>query len=413
MEISILNKQTGVMERQVYAAVREGDKKELSWVALNASRIMRKCIYPLHVAVELDNIDSLMVLIDNGYPLDQNSKYWGTPLHLAIRRGKYEIARLLIKKGANMTRRNENEENGLSLTAHYGSEPFIKFVWRMCLNKCGNAVINGRYGNKRETLLAMICNNYSINPEKVMRPLLVNGANINQGAAGVPYPHESNIIMINLAATQFNFETTRLLTLVLALNHAKKLRPSFNINLQDQAGNTLFHYLCARGNYVMVKKLIETIDIKINIKSNDKKTPLNMAIENNHIGIVKLLINAGCEFKSKGLWCDVFPFDQAVHDEAYRVASMLVEAGFDIKESENYKDIIKGHFPRIRWRKQNSNVRPLFHIVRDKIRSCISGNQNINQCSLSKLGLPPNMVNKLNIFPNFPPRWRTRGPNRK
>ncbi len=58
---------------------------------------------PLHYAVEMDELNALLVLLDAGVNLNVSSVTYGSPLHYAVTLGKPEMVRLLLHYGALQT----------------------------------------------------------------------------------------------------------------------------------------------------------------------------------------------------------------------------------------------------------------------------------------------------------------------
>lgn len=75
-------------------------------------------------------------------------------------------------------------------------------------------------------------------------------------------------------------------------DYHKFLEELQDVNLQDEDGNVILHYLAAFGNVELVKELIEKgADVK---KINSQGfTPLHMAAGNNQLELVKLLLDSG------------------------------------------------------------------------------------------------------------------------
>ena len=62
---------------------------------------------------------------------------------------------------------------------------------------------------------------------------------------------------------------------------------------QDCAGWTALHFAAQNGHSAVIDLFIRNTDVRINIKAFDGKTPLQLAIESNHLKVVSQLIKAG------------------------------------------------------------------------------------------------------------------------
>ena len=67
---------------------------------------------------------------------------------------------------------------------------------------------------------------------------------------------------------------------------------------KDQNGNTLIHRCCEDGNLRLLTVLIE-VGLDVNVKGENRRTPLHIASLNNHIQIVNLLLNSCADVFAK------------------------------------------------------------------------------------------------------------------
>jgi len=67
-------------------------------------------------------------------------------------------------------------------------------------------------------------------------------------------------------------------------------REDCDINLSDKDGDTAFSHACCCGSYRVTEILLNCDVLDINTVDVDLVTPLHKAIANNHIDIVKLLM---------------------------------------------------------------------------------------------------------------------------
>ena len=123
-----------------------------------------------------------------------------------------------------------------------------------------------------------------------------------------------------------------------------------------------------------------------------------MALEGGHLDMVKCLINAGCNLNLKTLWCNVTAFDQAIYDDFFRAARLIYKAGFDVKSSEHYVDIINGKMPKITINNDGTGIPGLFALSVKTVRTRLIQTQGgISSRILDQLKLPNKLT--LSIFP--------------
>ncbi len=80
-------------------------------------------------AVNLGNLDILTAMYDhNGNLEDTTPPFENTPLHLALELKRVKIARLLIKKGANVNQKNKRMDTPIHLAAEHGYLDTIKLM---------------------------------------------------------------------------------------------------------------------------------------------------------------------------------------------------------------------------------------------------------------------------------------------
>jgi len=83
---------------------------------------------PLHHAAEKGNIDIAKYLIKHGADLNAQGTYVGTPLHYAVWSDQFEMTKLLVESGANIHARNTNGSHPIHYGASFGRTSFIKYL---------------------------------------------------------------------------------------------------------------------------------------------------------------------------------------------------------------------------------------------------------------------------------------------
>ena len=385
---------------KTYAALRENIVTDLEIILNDEKFLKRRRVFPVHYAVEEEKIATLETIFKVGYDIDKIVSFVGSALHVAITRRKYAIARWLIVRGARLTPRNMKGENALSLAAQYGDMAFIKFVFRKSRSVVPKSFANARYGRNHMTLLGLLCENYRIKNGSAYKQLLLLGANINKTVALNLKFNESSIILIRIAEAGDNKITAEVLADVLKLQKRGRLCGCFRPNAQDQNKNTLLHVLIMRGAFKAFKMLLEVPEIDLNILGKGDRTPLNCAIEEGRLVMIKILLNRGCNVWIKSLWCEVYPFDHAIYEHAYKAARMIVIAGFKISNSDEFNEIKNEEWLSDLLKLEDQPILSLYDMTCKCIRQSLLNNGFIlTKANVEKTGLPTKLsINLSNPF---------------
>ena len=192
------------------------------------------------------------------------------------------------------------------------------------------------------------------------------------------------------------------MTEILKLQKHGRLGGIFRPNAQDQNGNTLLHAIVTRGALKALRILLEVPELDLNILGKDGRTPLNCAIEEGRLLMIKILLNRGCNIWIKSLWCEVYPFDHAIYEHAYRVARLIVIAGFDISKSDEFNEIKNEKWATDLLSLKNQPIPSLYVITRNLIRQSLLDNGLIlSKTNTEKTGLPTKLIINL-ANPFFP-----------
>lgn len=138
-----------IMVQNIFEAIKAGDLTRLESLLGTTRDIInsREPDYqmtPLHWAAYYDKAGPASLLIDHGSPLDPTDMFGCTPLHWACRRGNFEVAKVLLRGGAEVNFRQHNDKRGRTRTAldwaclegyidivkllmAYGADPYL--VW--------------------------------------------------------------------------------------------------------------------------------------------------------------------------------------------------------------------------------------------------------------------------------------------
>ena len=194
----------------------------------------------LHIAIQKENYEMVNEIIET-FDVNYVNSDGETPLHLAVAKKQNEIVCLLLHNNADVNIQNNQGDTALHVAVQSNLLIFILLV-----DKCRNSLQNhdgdtpfhlaARYG-KTELVDLMIKENKPSND-----------------------PYSSN--------------------------HDVSKTSRFK-NIVNNQHYTALHYACAENNYKIVEKLLE-IGVDSEIKNNEGKTALDIAIAMNHLSLVSL-----------------------------------------------------------------------------------------------------------------------------
>jgi len=217
------------------------------------------------VAMEYNRKEILKILLDKFNNLDYKNKKGESLLHLSLTHDNNEITTELLKKNINVnTQDNEFGITPLQLTIILNKNVFAKKI----IEKGGNINLSDFIGNTN-LHYSIIENNYEMMDILIEKNINYNTINID-GKTCLHLFLEMNIVNNN----RERYEETKQYKILL------KLIKNTDLNIQDNEGNTGFHYL-------VEKYFIEDEEI-INIL---QKKELNLFIENNNNNNVLSLSN--------------------------------------------------------------------------------------------------------------------------
>ncbi|ORY54892.1 ankyrin, partial [Neocallimastix californiae] len=143
--------------------------------------------------------------------------------------------------------------------------------------------------------------------EEIIRPLLENGARINRqdknGDTALTYASRYGctkaVYLLMRCNANGNIKNKRGETaLIIACRHVNEgiihilINQPIDIDLQDRNGNTALIYLCQKKNEYteLVREFLLKHNVNVNIKNKAGNSALHIAVFNNHLEIVKLLL---------------------------------------------------------------------------------------------------------------------------
>ncbi|KAK2578283.1 hypothetical protein KPH14_012873, partial [Odynerus spinipes] len=289
---------------------------------------------PLHFAVNNTMMASEIIkyLIDNGAEIDIENNYGNTPLRLSIHDKNFEVAKLLIEKGANINKiyththyaRTTLGGTLLHWAARQWDMDIIKFLIE------NGADINATENDGRTPLCLFVKHN---NDPEMVKFFVEHGADLNNRSGGSPlywaiyiYDLSTQIALIELgldvnAPIDSHDELKAPLHVVKDVSVMQLLiDKGANVNIVDKYGNTPLHH----AHYLPLVKCLVENGADINARNHEGCTPLHTAYD---FPIVEYLVENGADIHATNLKgytplhfaSDVF------------TAEYLVEQGADVK----------------------------------------------------------------------------------
>ncbi|KAG4095964.1 ankyrin repeat-containing domain protein [Neocallimastix lanati (nom. inval.)] len=236
--------------------------------------------------------------------------YSGTPLIYAIDRGSFDLVKLLVENGADVNKKNEDNNTPLYYSIYNKKPKIIEYL----LNQ--GARINEVIGDKNETALfyaIRMCN------VTIIRFLINNGADINHknkdGNIPLSYISSYDKKKFELIEELINDDT------------------DFE-QLNTNEGKSLFHKSIETHNEILFNYIMDNKDLNININLEDShhNTPLILACSSNNIDFVEKILEKNPNIDAKNDQLETALF-KAVQRRNYKVMKLLTEHGALIDNS--------------------------------------------------------------------------------
>ena len=364
---------------------------------------------PLQILSENDTNDEhnmlhvLLLLLKNGVDVNRRNQCNETPLHLAICRRQFMIARILLEHGADS---NAESNNGLTplwiLTAGYDKDECNILDLAQLLLKHG-VEVNRRYeenytllhlaigwdrfmlakmllehgadadveSNKGETPLHILSQSYIKDEGTILDLALLllttHGVEVNKQdkvndtplhlAIRRNQPRLARILLENGAdANAENNEGMTPLQILSesntedegnVLNLAQLLKYGAEVNRRDKANDTPLH-LAIRGNMSRLSGILLKHGADTNAENNESMTPLQILLERyytndecNILDLTSLLLDKGAEVNRRDKANDTL-LHMAIRRNRFKIAETLIKRGADAN-AENDKGVTPLH----------------------------------------------------------------------
>ena len=223
---------------------------------------------PLHYAACCGLYDVVKVLATE-YPHDVNSRSFigeGTPLHLTSQTGHVDVARLLIKHGADAAAQGKDGTTPL----HRASEEGHVDLARLLIEHGADAAAQGKDGTTP-------LHGASLRGDVDLARLLI------EHGADAAAQSKDGTTPLHQASERGHVDVARLL-----IEHGA------DAAAQSKDGTTPLHLASERGHVNLARLLIEH-GADAAAQNKDRTTPLHLASEWGHVNLARLLIEHGAD----------------------------------------------------------------------------------------------------------------------
>jgi ankyrin repeat protein len=232
-------------------------------------------------AVQKKKVNRLQQLLERGADVNVGEEKGGwTPLHNAVQQGSEDMVELLLRYGANP---HQRKKNGATPFITAGQEGHVNLL-QIFLSK--GADVNECDFNGFTAFMEAACQG---NVE-ALRFLFEKGANVNlrrEARENQSQLRKGGATALMDAAENGHIDILRILLDEMGAE----------VNACDNMGrNALIHALLSSHGRNMedITRLLLDHGIDVNVRGAGGKTPLILAVEKKHLGLVEMLLNQKC-----------------------------------------------------------------------------------------------------------------------
>jgi len=302
---------------------------------------------PLSLSLINRKIDCAVILVNRGSKITTTDNEGESPLHIATENGYVELVNALLQKGAKVNIRNKNNESPLMEAVQRNYVEIVRLLVgagasvEKTSDQSKNSPINFAAANGFEQILAILLSKLPKLDERnkdgdtPLESALINGQIkcakiLIKAGANVNYPNKNGLTPVH-ATVQLPYQTIALELLQEIINKGAEVEgasketgetalmfaikneiPQFvkllisnggKTETRDKEGNNSLHLAASRSTEILNLLLETNINEIVNVKNNASLTPLLIAVQQNSLENVKILlklpkINVECTDKN-------------------------------------------------------------------------------------------------------------------
>ncbi|XP_044584650.1 ankyrin-1-like [Cotesia glomerata] len=300
-------------------------------------------VTPLFEAALYGHVKTVKILLSNKADVNIGNNSGTTALHVAAQHGHEEVVQVLLENGADVHKTDTDRHTALHFAAKNGSLNIVKLLVKYKID------VNVESKSFETPLLLAAFNGHS----EVVQLLLANKA------LDTPQRNSENSV-VHFAARSGNIELIRFLLrqkkqlhkknannhnpLYLAASHGHLEVVKFLVergasclnSTTDNGYNPL--HACIRNNHPEVVKFFISQKVELDLRVGESSTPISIAAHYGFYEIVKLLVEAGCNFNVKNA-AGVTPLHQALMKNHLKIAEYLLTQHVDVMAATSEKKL--------------------------------------------------------------------------
>jgi ankyrin repeat protein len=266
---------------------------------------------PLHIACKASNKEIVEILLTrNGIDITIQNKDGDTPLHIACKIGNQEIVQqLLTYNASNIDKQNDKRETAISLSYLHKHEAIVALLCQNDVHPDSLFLSFVSESDYMDMIKRLLHKNIKLDNNRLLYIACQKGYS---DAVILLLKHNTNNCMkINdkycnplfIACEKIkrrNIDRTQFVTIIKALLND----PAIDINIKDQAGCTVLHYVASDCELLQLFLERDCSSINAQTKSNgcppvNGTTPLHNAIEGGNLEAILLLLQYGADISIK------------------------------------------------------------------------------------------------------------------